>query len=463
MCIMVSCGQETIFYWAYERGKKMEKKNDLLLDIHDKPVIWKWILLSFQHVFAMFGATVLVPLLVNNAVGEEILPISVALVSSGIGTLIYIVCTKTKSPIYLGSSFAYITPMISVAGAALASGGDPKAAVFTGIMLVGLVYVVIAGLVAVIGKDWIDKVLPPVVIGPMIAIIGLGLAPTAVSQIGISAGTKIDFARLSIGVVSMLVTALCAIKGKGMLKVVPFLVGITSGYIWALVIGMFGWTTAIDFTGVTNAAFFGIPNFYVPGINYSLDFSGLFTIAPIAIVTVAEHIGDHTVLSAIMKRNLLKDPGLNRTILGDGLATFLAGAIGGPANTSYGENTSVIGMTKVASVYVTGLAALFAIGLGFAGKFIAIIQTIPTEVFGGVCILLYGFIASNGLKVLIDNQVDFGKTKNVVVASTMLVLGLGGANIDLSIASVTISLSGMVLAAICGITLNLVFNIIDKD
>ncbi len=439
----------------------MEDKK-LILDVNEKPKPLQWFLLSFQHVFAMFGATVLVPLLVNEAVGQEVLSISVTLVCAGIGTFIYALCTKFKSPVFLGSSFAFINPMVAVAAGAIASGASsPKDAVFTGIMAVGIVYVIMSFLIKAMGKGWIDKILPPVVIGPMIAIIGLSLAPTAVNQMGL-ANESVNFSRLSIAVVAMLVTAVCAIKAKGFLKVIPFLIGIAAGYFWSILLSILGWIDPIDFSAVLNTAWFSIPNFYVPFVSYQLDFQGVMTIAPLAVVTAAEHIGDHTVLGAIMGRNLLKDPGLDRTILGDGLATFVAGMLGGPANTTYGENTSVVGMTKVGSVYVVLGAAFISICLGFLGKFSAIINTIPTEVFGGVCLLLYGFIASNGLRVLVDHQVDFSKTSNVVVVSTMLVLGLGNASIKLSILGASITLTGMVLAAIVGICLNLVFNKAEK-
>ena len=239
------------------------------------------------------------------------------------------------------------------------------------------------------------------------------------------------------------------VRGKGFLKIVPFLVGIVIGYIASICFGL------VDFTPVAEAAFFSMPNFILPFVNYTPSFSALLTIAPIALVTMAEHIGDHTALSSIIGKDLLKKPGLDRTLLGDGIATFVAGMLGGPANTTYGENTSVVGMTKVASVWVIGLAAIFAICLGFLGKFTALISTIPNAVLGGVSLLLYGFISVNGLKVLIENQIDFGKPKNIVVASTMLVLGLGGAAISIVSGDLSVTISGMSLAAIVGILLNL--------
>lgn len=421
----------------------MEKKSNLILGVNEKPSIGKWIILAFQHVFAMFGATILVPILVNSAAGAEVLTIPVTLVASGIGTLIYILCTKGKSPVYLGSSFAFIAPIT----AAYLKGGISGA--MTGIMAVGLIYVIFAIIIKLIGKNWLDKLLPPVVIGPMIMIIGLGLAPSAISQIGLSSGAALEWQPIVVALVAFLTTAIVAVAAKGFLKVIPFLIGIVAGYLAGVAVGI------VDFTPITEAAIVGVPNFLIPFVSYTPNFSAILTIAPIALVTIAEHIGDHTALSAIMNRDLLKDPGLDRTLLGDGIATFVAGAIGGPANTTYGENTSVVGMTKVASVWVIGLAAIIAIILGFFTKFTALISTIPTAVLGGVSLLLYGFISVNGLKVLIQNQVDFNNTKNVIVASAMLVLGLGGATISIVSGDLAVTISGMSLAAIVGIILNL--------
>lgn len=422
----------------------------MVLDVNEKPAIAKWIILAIQHIFAMFGATILVPILVNAGAGETVLTIPVALVTSGIGTLIYILCTKGKSPVYLGSSFAFIAPLV----AAYLKGGISGA--MTGVMVVGLIYIVFATIVSFAGKNWINKILPPLVIGPMIMIIGLGLAPSAISQIGLSTGTDIDWRGILVAVVSFLVTAIVAVRGKGFLKIIPFLVGIVSGYVVAVCVGL------VDFTPVIEASFFSMPQFMIPFISYTPNFAAILTIAPIALVTMAEHIGDHTALGTIIGKDLLKEPGLNKTLLGDGVATLVAGLLGGPANTTYGENTSVVGMTKIASVWVIGLAAIFAICLGFLGKFTALVSTIPNPVLGGVSLLLYGFIAVNGLKVLIQNQVDFGKTKNVVVASAMLVLGLGGAAISIISGDLSITISGMSLAAIIGILLNL-FLPMDKE
>lgn len=418
------------------------KNSKMLLDVNDKPPLLKWLLLSLQHVFAMFGATILVPILVNKAAGSEVLSIPVALISSGIGTLIYIVCTKGKSPVYLGSSFAFITPMI----VAFAKSG--KESVFTGIMAVGLVYVLVALIIKVIGKKWINKLLPPIVVGPMIMIIGLSLAPTAIEEIGLNL-EKIPWKNIVVALISFLTTGILAVRGKGFLKVIPFLLGMVAGYISSIILGM------VNLKEVFETSFIAVPNFYIPFVHYKLNFSALLTIAPIALVTISEHIGDHKVLSETIGKDLIINPGLDNTLLGDGIATFTAGLIGGPANTTYGENTSVVGMTKVASVWVIGLAAIIAIIFGFLGQLTAIISSIPSPVLGGVSILLYGFISVNGLKILIQNKVDFENTKNVIVASSMLVLGLGGAAISIITKNISVSISGMSLASLVGILLNL--------
>ena len=418
------------------------KNSKMLLDVNDKPPLLKWLLLSLQHVFAMFGATILVPILVNKAAGSEVLSIPVALISSGIGTLIYIVCTRGKSPVYLGSSFAFITPMI----VAFAKSG--KESVFTGIMAVGLVYVLVALIIKAVGKKWINKLLPPIVVGPMIMIIGLSLAPTAIEEIGLNL-EKVPWKNIVVALISFLTTGILAVRGKGFLKVIPFLLGMVAGYISSIILGM------VNLKEVFETSFIAVPDFYIPFVHYKLNFSALLTIAPIALVTISEHIGDHKVLSEIIEKDLITDPGLDNTLLGDGIATFIAGLIGGPANTTYGENTSVVGMTKVASVWVIGLAAIIAIIFGFLGQLTAIISSIPSPVLGGVSILLYGFISVNGLKILIQNKVDFENTKNVIVASSMLVLGLGGAAISIMTKNMSVSISGMSLAALVGILLNL--------
>ena len=421
----------------------MKKDNYLLYDVHEVPPKGKMIILALQHVLAMFGATILVPILVNKIAGAEVLTIPVALFTSGIGTLIYLICTKGKSPVYLGSSFAFISP---IAYAYLAGGAS---SVGMGIFLVGVVYMLFALLIKLFGKKWINKLIPPIVIGPMIMVIGLGLAPSAISSIGIN-GDVFSKKALLVAVVSFMVTIITATKAKGFMKVIPFLIGIATGYVLSIILGM------VDIKSAVDTKLFSIPKFIIPFKDYALSLKGVLTIVPIALVTIAEHIGDHMALGTIIKKDLINEPGLERTLLGDGLATSVAGLLGGPANTTYGENTSVVGMTKVASVKVIGLAAILAIIISFFGPITGILSTIPDPVLGGISLLLYGFISVNGLKVLVQNQIDFEDIRNVIIASTMLVLGLGGAVISLKTGDINISISGMSLAAISGIVLNLI-------
>ena len=426
---------------------KQESTVDLLLDVNQRPSAGKGILLSFQHVFAMFGATILVPLILG-------MPVSVALFASGVGTLIYMISTGFKVPVYLGSSFAFITAM-SLAMKEL--GGDVSAAQ-TGVILTGFIYVLVAASVRFAGTKWIDKLLPPIIIGPMIIVIGLGLAGSAVTNAGLVADG--NWKNALVAVVTFLIAAFINTKGKGFLRIIPFLFAIIGGYLFALTLGL------VDFTPVLKANWFEIPGFYLPFSTggafkeYNLYF-GPETIAilPIAIVTISEHIGDHTVLGQICGRQFLKEPGLHRTLLGDGIATSVSAFLGGPANTTYGENTGVIGMTRIASVSVIRNAAFIAIALSFLGKFTALISTIPNAVLGGMSILLYGVIASNGLKVLIKERVDFAQMRNLIIASAMLVLGLGGAILKLG----PVTLSGTALSAMTGIILNLILPYEDKD
>ena len=415
-------------------------KVNLLLDVDQNPPFAKGLLLSLQHVFAMFGATILVPLILG-------MPVSVALFASGLGTLIYMVATQFKVPVYLGSSFAFISAM---AFAMKQMNGDVSAAQ-SGVVLVGLVYVVVALAVKLIGTKWIDRLLPPIVIGPMIMVIGLGLANSAVTNAGFIKDGTIQ--QITVAVITFLITAFINTKAKGFLKIISFLFGIIGRYIVAVLFGL------VDFTPVLEADWIAIPQLYLPFSTngFFKEYHWYFgpetwAILPVAVVTIAEHIGDHTVLSQICGRQFLKTPGLHRTLIGDGVATAVSAFMGGPANTTYGENTGVVGMTRIASVSVIRNAALFAIGLSFLGKFTALISTIPNAVLGGMAILLYGVIASNGLKVLIEKQVDFREVRNLIIASSMLVLGLGGAILELG----PVTLSGTALCALAGVILNLV-------
>ncbi|MFA6692130.1 MAG: solute carrier family 23 protein [Acholeplasmataceae bacterium] len=415
-------------------------QSGLIVGISEKPKsLGRWIILSLQHVFAMFGATVLVPLLTGLDVG-------VALVASGIGTLIYIACTKAKVPVYLGSSFAYITTIEVV----IASNGVGSA--YVGLMIVGLVYAVVATIIRFVGSGWLRKLLPPVVIGPMIIIIGLSLAPVAISSAGLDG--SMTWREPVVALITFLAVVLLSIKAKGFLRIVPFLVAIFIGYIAAIIFGLVDLSTV--FAGYK---FLQIPNFSFIG-TYKLDFTAVLIFLPLAFVTISEHIGDHVVLGEITGEDFIQNPGLQNTLMGDGIATFVSAAIGGPANTTYGENTGVIAVTKVGSVWVTGLAACFAILLGFFGWIQAFINSIPWAVIGGMTIILYGLIAANGVKVLIKDKTDLSDMRKLIVVSTMLVIGLGGAYLNITSTS---GLSGMSLAAIVGILLNQGINLLDRS
>ena len=417
-------------------------QSTMVLGVHERPKNkWQWGVLSLQHVFAMFGATVLVPILTG-------LSISVALFSSGVGTLIYIALTKAKVPVYLGSSFAYISAI------SIATNSYGVESAFVGLAVVGIIYVLVALLIKYLGSAWLNKILPPVVIGPMIAIIGISLASVATGQAGLSPNSADSFfASLAtdvrsplIAFVSFTTTVVLAIFAKGFFKVVPIIGGIVVGYLFALAVGV------VNLESLATASWFAIPSFQFLG-TYELDFGAVLMFAPISFVTIAEHIGDHKVLGSITGKDFIKDPGLDKTLMGDGVATLFAAVIGGPANTTYGENTGVVGMTKVASVYVTGLAAVFAILLSFLNILTTVIQTIPAPVMGGVLILLFGLIAGNGLKVMVDARVNLASMRNLIVVSTMLVIGLGQASIAINDAT---ALTGMSFAAVVGIILNLV-------
>lgn len=449
-------------------------KEKLTIGIQERPEsIIQWVVLSFQHVFAMFGATVLVPIITG-------LDIGVALVASGVGTLIYILCTKGKAPVYLGSSFAYIAAIaasaISSANAlgvvrpgeteayvfnsiwgsdttygvkeAIADGlfsfSDIYSSAFLGLILVGLVYVVVAMIIKFVGSEWLKKLLPPVVIGPMIIIIGLGLAPVAIGSAGLTGGA--GWQTPLVATITFATVVAVSLLGKGFFKIVPFLMAVLVGYTFASIFGL------VDFTSFSDYTFVQAPNFTFLG-TYSLNWSSVLMFLPIAFVTIAEHIGDHTVLGEVCGEDFITDPGLDKTLLGDGIATAISGAFGGPANTTYGENTGVVAMTKVGSVYVTGLAAVFAIFLGFFGWIQWFIGSIPWAVIGGMTIILYGLIAGNGVKVLVNSRVNLGNMRNLIIVATMLVIGLGGASLPLNDA---ISMTGMSLAAVVGVFLNLV-------
>ena len=439
MCVppfqFVLCSCEGFFMEKRKRGILiMEEK--LILDTHEKPSVLNWISLSAQHVLAMFGATVLVPMLTG-------LPVGLTLISSGIGTLMYILITKGKVPIFLGSSFAFISPIV----ASMASEG--QGGVTGGLIMIGLCYLVIALIVKFAGTGWIRKALPPVVIGPTIMIIGLYLAPVAVRWSTLADGARDGewmWQNVAIALITLSVAIFVSAYTKGLFQLLPIFFGMVVGYVVSVMFGIVDFSV-VEYAGVFNDVNFAIFN-YAPV--FSWEIAALMI--PVSIVTIAEHIGDVLLLNDILKRDLTKDPGLHRTLIGDGLASLMAGLIGGPANTTYGENIGVVGLTKVASVWVIGGAAVAAIILGFIAPFTALISTIPFPVMGGVSILLFGIIASCGARVMINGRVNLGLQRNLIIASVILVLGVG----DMEIHFGNITIGGMALAAIVGIILNLI-------
>lgn len=407
-----------------------------ILDIKDIPKPGQWITLSLQHLFAMFGSTILVPYLVG-------LSPAIALISSGLGTLVFLLLTKWQVPAYLGSSFAYIAPIIYLKG----HGGSGAA--MMGTLVVGIVYIIVALIIKKAGYQWIMKLLPPIVVGPVIIVIGLALSGTAVKMAMNNPAGKYSLTDFSVALVTLAATIIFSLCFKGFLSIIPILAGIVIGYIYALFAGI------VDFKPVMEARWFEVPDFIFPFVNYQVKMSWdiIFLIAPVAVVTLSEHIGHQLVLSKIVGRNYIKEPGLKRSILGDGTASIISSLIGGPPKTTYGENIGVIAITRIYSVYVIAGAGVAAIIFGFIGKVSALIHSIPTPVMGGVSILLFGIIASSGMRMLVDSKIDFGDNRNLIISSVILVIGIGGAFIKVTD---QFQIQGMALAAICGIILNLV-------
>ncbi|MCM3767992.1 solute carrier family 23 protein [Neobacillus niacini] len=411
--------------------------NKPILDVKDMPKPTQWLTLSLQHLFAMFGATILVPYLVG-------LDPSIALISSGLGTLAFLLITKFQVPAYLGSSFAFIAPVI----AAKAAGG-PGAAMI-GTFMAGLVYGIVALIISKAGYRWIMNLLPPVVVGPVIIIIGLSIAPTAVGMAMNNAAGEYSMLHFSAALVTLTATIVFSIYAKKIFSIIPILAGIVVGYIYAAIVGI------VDFKPVLEAGWFEMPKFIIPFVSYKVEFSWdiFWLMVPVAVVTLSEHIGHQLILSKVVGRDYIKEPGLHRSILGDGTATLISALVGGPPKTTYGENIGVLAITRVYSVYVLAGAAVLAIVFGFIGKITALIHSIPTPVMGGVSILLFGIIASSGLRMLVDSKIDFDNKRNLVIASVILIIGLGGAIVKLPFKDIVIQ--GMALAAIIGVLLNLI-------
>jgi uracil permease len=407
------------------------------IDVGERPPLLQALPLALQHLFAMFGATVLVPFLVG-------LDTSVTLFTSGVGTLLYILVTKGRVPAYLGSSFAFISTLTALLGASPGrlAAPDRVAVAMGGCVAVGLVYVAVALAIARFGTGWIDRLLPPVVIGPVVMVIGLGLARVAVDMATKGAGASYRTGFFLVALSALGIAILAAAFLKGFLGVVPVLIGILGGYLVALAAGQ------VDLSGVATARPFAVPPFVLP----RLDLGAVVALVPISIVVITEHIGHLIVTNNVVGRDFVKDPGLHRSLAGDGVATAVAGLLGGPPNTTYGENIGVMAITRVFSVWVIGLAAVLAVAMSFLPAVGALIRSIPVQVMGGICILLFGIIASAGIRMLIEARTDFSRKRNLIIASVILVLGIGGASVHVG----GVEISEMSLATYVGVLLNLV-------
>ena len=412
----------------------------------------KMLLLGLQHMFAMFGATILVPILVNNCFEGEGLSIQVTLICAGLGTLFFHVCAKMKVPAFLGSSFAFLGGFATVAN--LDSGmyanmtmGEKLPYACGGIVVAGLLYLVLALVIKLVGVKRVMHYLPPVVTGPIIICIGLSLAPSAISN----ASTN-----WLIAIIALATIIIFNIWGKGMFKIIPILMGVVISYAVAVILNAVGITNPdgsaiIDFSNIATAAWVGIPPFQI----CKFDITAILVMAPIALATMMEHIGDMSAISATVGENFIADPGLHRTLIGDGLATSLSALFGGPANTTYGENTGVLELSHVHDPRVIRIAAVFAIILSFIPKMAEVIGSMPSAIIGGVSFMLYGMISAIGVRNVVENHVDLTKSRNLVIAAVILVSGLGFSDgLTFSVFGTSITLTGLAIAALAGIILN---------
>jgi len=439
----------------------MSENNQTIVRDARKLGIPKMLILGIQHMFAMFGATILVPILVagyfQTACNEPLtrgLTVSVTLFCAGVGTLIFHVCSKLKVPAFLGSSFAFLGGFYTVAnldsGMYAGMGANEKAAYACGgIVVAGVLYLVAALIFKLVGVNRVMRFLPPVVTGPIIICIGLSLASSAISN----ASTN-----WLLAIVALAVIIVFNIWGKGMFKIIPILMGVVISYVFALILNAFGVTNPdgsaiLNFSSISSSSWIGIPQFQL----CKFDITSILVMAPIAIATMMEHVGDMSAISATVEQNFIADPGLHRTLMGDGLATAFAGLVGGPANTTYGENTGVLELSKVYDPRVIRIAAGLAIVLSFIPKFSAVISTMPAAIIGGVSFMLYGMISAIGVRNVVENKVDLTKSRNLIIAGVIFVCGLGFSNgLTFTIAGTHITLTALAIAAIAGIVLNAV-------
>lgn len=408
----------------------MERK---VIQVEERPPLLLNLPLSLQHLFAMFGATVLVPFLFH------VNP-TTCLFMNGVGTLLYIFLTRGKIPSYLGSSFAFISPVMVVLSTSSYSDAQ------SGFIVFGLIFILFSIIIKYVGTNWIDIIFPPACMGAIIAVIGLELAPTAAGMAGLT-GDVIDFKNVTVSLFTLAVTVLGSVAFKGFMAIIPILFGVICGYIFAFFMGL------VNLTPVVTAPWFQLPHFYEPTFNLN----AILIIAPAALVVLAEHIGHLVVTGNVVERNLIKEPGLSRSLFADGCSNVLSGCFGATPNTTYGENIGVMAITKVYSVWVIGGAAALAICLSFIGKLSELIRSIPVPVMGGVCILLFGVIAASGIRVLVESKVDYSKSSNLVMSSVIMIIGLSGAKLTFG----TISVQGMVLATIVAILMSLTFKLLD--
>lgn len=390
--------------------------------------------LSLQHLFAMFGSTVLVPMLF------QVNPATI-LLFNGIGTLLYLFICKGKIPAYLGSSFAFISPVFLVLSK------YSYEAALGGFIAVGLVFILVGLIIKAVGTHWIDVIFPPAAMGSIVAVIGLELMPVAANMAGLTAETP-DMTAIGVAVATLMITILASVAFKGFLSIIPILIGVVSGYAIAFCAGI------VDFSGVEAAPWFALPTIYTPKFNTD----AIMIILPASLVVVAEHVGHLVVTGNIVGSDLTKDPGLDRSIMGNGISTFISGFFGSTPNTTYGENIGVLAISKVFSTRVIGGAAVFAILLSCMGKLAAVISAIPAPVMGGVSMLLFGVIAASGVRVLVESKVDYNNPFNLMLTS--IVLGIGVSTASITFGAVT--LSGMSLATVVAIILSLIFNVLGK-
>ena len=409
-------------------------ENKRIIQVEEKVPFQLLVPLSVQHMFAMFGASVVVPFAfgINPAV---------VLFMNGVGTLLFILITKGKAPAYLGSSFAFLAP----AGVVIENWGYSYA--LGGFVVVGFLGCILALLIYKFGSDWINVVLPPAAMGPVVALIGLELAGTAASNAGLLAET-IDIKNVIVFLVTLLTAVLGSVVFRKFLSVIPILIAVIAGYVAALLCGI------VDFSAVADAPFFSLPNFSAPKFKWE----AIVIILPVLLVIASEHIGHQIVTSKIVGRDLLKDPGLHRSLFADNFSTMLSGMIGSVPTTTYGENIGVMAMTKVYSVYVIGGAAVLSIICSFIGKMTTLIDTMPDPVIGGISFLLYGMIGTSGIRILVDSKVDYSRSRNMAMTSVIFVVGLSGINVQFG----SIQLSGMVLACVVGMLMGLMFFVLDK-